>query len=209
MTRLFLRVFPMALDGYFHEEEREKGEDGRLNEADEDLECEERYRHDKRDEEHHDQDEHLPREYIAEQTEREREKACKFGKKLDEADGESERRGEIDEFPRISEHAERDDAGNLDREKCDNGQGEGQVKVGCARIKKRDKAVRSFRGAECSDERQEAEPIHREDEHEDAHHEREQAFGEPVVPKGIADELIRERDKRLEDDLESRRFQAK
>ncbi len=179
------------------EDESQHGKHEGLDESDEDLEKEEWERHEERHEmEHHDKED-LPGKDIAEETEGEGDRLADFRDKLENShrgpDAVRLVKGAHEELPRVGSEAERGDAGELDRDDGDQGEGQGEVEVGRSRPEKRDDGMTPLAvvpgQADGVHTREEADPVGREDEEEYGRNERKELEGLLAVLGHRLDEI--------------------
>lgn len=158
----------------FDEEEGKEREDQGLNQADEYLQEKKGDGHDEFGQgQHHDQ-QNLPREDVAEETEREGDDFRELGDKLQDADEEHDRALELDEPAEESLESQALDAVDLDQEYRDQGQGQGRVEVGRCAPEQGHEGRMAFLEpvkADRTEPGQKAEPVDEEHEKEKGHDE--------------------------------------
>jgi len=195
-------------DGYLDEEQGENGENRRLDEADEYLEHHDGHGSHVRNEENNDQDEHFASEDIAKKPERERDNARYLGEDLNNADEESYRRLEriLEKFPPIFDDADGEDARQLDDEKRQYREHEGDIEVGIDAPEERHEfpAPRMV-DAERADARREFKNVGRKYKEEDGREKREKFAGHFAALEGLCDVVVHKTEYPFEKRLEASR----
>lgn len=191
-------------DSEFDEKEGEHRKDDALHDTDEHFERHQRYREEVWYEEGNDADEDLPGKDVTEKTERERHEARDLAHELDEADGEIEGRGEIDEFPRVAEKSERRDAGDFDDDHDNNRKRERHVEIGIDGAQERCEFA-AVRKSDRADAGRKFKHVGKRDEKKDCHEEREDSARNDTVPQRLRDVIVCRLEQRLKKDLRPRR----
>lgn len=164
-------------NGKLDEEERQQGEDGRLHEADEQLEEHERQRRNIGDKEDEDADEDLARKDVPEQPERERYEPRQVADDLEESDPEHYRRLKRNKFTAVFQESEVQYPRDLGDEKRDERERERHVEVGIERPQERRERAMSvpLKKADAPDAGRELDDIRDENEKENGENEGQEA----------------------------------
>src|SRR3989344_902093 len=188
----------MHFDRDLGEKQGQEGKDSRLDEPDKDLESEKGHGENERHKKHGNKDQHLARENIPEETEGEGDDPRELRDKLHHTDKKRHRCRSSDELRAILHNAYCCNAKKLNREKGNECEGECKVKIGRRGVKEWD----------AFSKRQEAEPVLKEYEEKDRHHDRIDALRDSVILQGLAHKAIRVGDHGLNDRLVARRLEG-
>lgn len=193
-----VRISDRKLD----EEQCQQGEHCRLDQADEHFKQDKRDGGDIRSEVLDDHKEHHTGEDVPEESERERDETDEFRHELEEPDKEADGRMDIEETRHVPEESELRNAGDLDGEKCDDGECERDIKVGVHAAQEAYLFSLMHTIEDAFDTRNKFHPIADEDEEKEGEEERREEERERLVFKRIMDELSRVTDDPLRDRLE-------
>src|SRR3989338_6470618 len=191
-----LFMTPVRLFGQDREiHEREHGEDGRLDDSNQDFEKHEWHGDDERYQTGDHGHKHLASEDIAEQAERQRQNLCELGHDFKESDqkfdhGHEDLHGiqrlhalpesaQLDESVPVNEEANREHPEHVGRDNREQRHGQGQIQVAHCRSQdghELELAVDDLPHADGSRSRQEPHPVRQEDEDEQRSHERKKPF---------------------------------